>query len=226
MIILAIETSNDVCGAALIEDGKISAEKNLILPKNSSSEIFGLVGKISRGKKISAVAVDIGPGSFTGIRIGVSMARAYSQFLGIPAVGIPSLDCMAYNAAAANAAPVRPKDVRHHCICPVIDALRNEVYTARFEGLKRKSRYGIVEICDLEKFFGPCAAVAGSMCLLKKISGKFKRVETCLTAGAVGMLALEKLKRNGLRTDYSRILPFYMRKSFAEERSAAKKVRK
>ena len=72
MRILAIETSNDACGAALIENGNISAEKNIILPKNSSSEIFGIVEKICGNKKISAVAVDTGPGSFTGIRVGMA----------------------------------------------------------------------------------------------------------------------------------------------------------
>ena len=213
MGILAIETSNNVCGAAFIDKGCVVAEKNLILPKNSSSEIFRIVRQVSGNKKISAVAVDIGPGSFTGIRIGVSLARAYSQFLKIPAAGIPSLDCLVYNA-------VKRENIGGD-IYPLIDALRDEVYTAHFTGIKRNSQYRIIKICDLKKYFAKGAVIVGNSEILKKINGNYNRVETDFSASAVGYLAIEIIK--GKRCpNFKDILPFYMRRSFAEECSAAK----
>jgi len=214
MGILAIETSNNVCGAAFMDEGNVVAEKNLILPKNSSSEIFHIVKRVSKKRDISAIAVDIGPGSFTGIRIGVSLARAYSQFLRIPAVGIQSLDCLVYDA------------IKQENICgdiyPLIDALRDEVYTAHFWGIKRKSGYQIKKIDDLKEYLAKGSIIVGSPEVLKKIRGSYKRIEAGFTASAVGYLALEKIK-SGVRSNYTDLVPFYMRRSFAEERSAEKK---
>src|SRR3989339_220127 len=144
MKILAIETSSEVCGAALIFDNKIISEKNILLPKKSSSKIFEIVKKVLKDEKIDCVAVDIGPGSFTGIRIGVSFARTYGQFLKIPVIGVSSLDCLVYkfNSMHLN---------EYKKIYPVIDALRDEVYTARYSGLKKETEYQIMKIEELKK---------------------------------------------------------------------------
>ena len=77
MKILAIETSGDICGVALLSKDRIISEKNVLLPKNSSSRIFEIIKEVSKKIDFDCLAVDIGPGSFTGIRIGVSLARAY-----------------------------------------------------------------------------------------------------------------------------------------------------
>ena len=213
MGILAIETSNNVCGAAFIENDGTAAEKNLILPKNSSSEIFNIINKVSKNRVITAVAVDIGPGSFTGIRIGVALARAYSQFLKIPAAGVSSLDCLVYDAVTQKRASGN--------IYPVIDALRGEVYTARFSGIKRKSQYRIIKIDDLNKYFLKGSSITGNPDILSKIRGGYTKIETEFSAATVGYLAVSKLKKTK-PGNFNEILPFYMRRSFAEECSNKK----
>ena len=108
----------------------------IFLPKNSSSKIFDVIKNVTKKNlQFSAIAVDVGPGSFTGSRIGVSLARVYGQFLELPVIGVSCLDCLVFNA-------VKHKNVSGK-IFPIVDALRGEVYTAEYDGLKRKTKYKI-----------------------------------------------------------------------------------
>lgn len=204
--ILAIETSGDICGAALISAGKVIAEKNVFFPKNSSSKIFDILGFVTKkDPDFNAIAVDIGPGSFTGIRIGISLARIYGQMLKLPVAGVSSLDCIVFNALKSRKIPGK--------IFPVIDALRDEVYTAEYEGLKKKSGYRTIKIEKFRKILDNESTVAGAAEICKKISAE-KSVVAGVSASAVGLLALNKFKKN----NYSDVLPLYVRMAFAEER--------
>jgi len=208
--ILAIETSGELCGVALIQNGKVVAEKNILLPKNSSSKIFDIIENVTKkDSKLDAVAVDIGPGSFTGTRIGVSLARAYGQFLKLPVIGISSLDCMVFNA-------LKQKNIKG-MIFPVIDALRCEVYTAGYEGQRRISEYRIISIDKLTKMSDKkTVVVCGKKIFKKNPVGRCIAVD--ITASAVGLLAWDKLSKNK-KYSYDRVLPLYLRRAFAEDRN-------
>jgi len=206
MKILAIETSGNICGAAVISGDKIIAEKNIFLPKNSSSKIFDIIKNITKKNlQFDAMAVDVGPGSFTGIRIGVSLARAYGQFLKVPVISVSSLDCLVFNALK----DAMLKNVSGK-IFPIVDALRGEVYTAEYEGLKRKSEYKIIEVEKFLKMLDNKSTIVGSYEICRKISLK-KCVITDISASSVGFVALSKFKKNK-NYDYNEVLPLYIRR--------------
>ncbi|MBN1385092.1 MAG: tRNA (adenosine(37)-N6)-threonylcarbamoyltransferase complex dimerization subunit type 1 TsaB [Elusimicrobia bacterium] len=209
MKILAIETSGDICGVALLNKDRIIAEKNAVLPRNSSSSIFEMLKTVSKKAVFDCLAVDIGPGSFTGIRIGVSLARAYGQFLKIPVIGISSLDCLVFNAVSKNNISGK--------IYSVIDALREEVYMGEYDGLKRKKEYKIITIKKLKEMLNGKCTVVGDKRVCEKINNKYINVK--LTASAVGFLAIAKFSEEQNSTNYKGILPLYIRRAFAEERT-------
>lgn len=209
MKVLAIETSGDICGAALISGDGVVSEKNILLPKNSSSGIFEIVKEISSKTDYDYLAVDIGPGSFTGIRIGVSFARAYGQFLKIPVAGISSLDCLVFNAVFKHSVSGK--------IYPVIDALREELYTAEYCGMKRKKEYQIITIEKFKKMLNSKHTIVGSRKICEKIGKDCINIQ--LTASAIGLLAAAVFMKKGIVASYKDTVPLYIRRAFAEERA-------
>ncbi|MEW6555767.1 MAG: tRNA (adenosine(37)-N6)-threonylcarbamoyltransferase complex dimerization subunit type 1 TsaB [Elusimicrobiota bacterium] len=215
MKILAIETSGNTCGAALVCDTEIITEQNIFLPKKSSSKIFEIINGITKKHRFDAVAVDTGPGSFTGIRIGISLARVFGQFLKIPVVGISSLDCLVYSAIQGINFTSR--------IFPIVDAFREEVYTAQYTGLKRETEYKIVKISNLEKLAGKKSVLAGEPEILKKIATETNFMETnfiCVQqlASTVGFLAYKKFKKKeNITGGYETVLPLYIRHAYVDE---------
>lgn len=138
MLILGIETSTSwpsvtigseqgIIGSCLVSRGASHGE--FILPA-----IEFLMGQANIGyRNVSAVAVGLGPGLFTGMRIGIATAKTIAQALSVPIVGVGSLDLLAF-------------DVRysHKLICPVVDAKRKEVFFAFYRqvpgGITRVSK--------------------------------------------------------------------------------------
>ncbi|MDD2217618.1 MAG: tRNA (adenosine(37)-N6)-threonylcarbamoyltransferase complex dimerization subunit type 1 TsaB [Eubacteriales bacterium] len=126
MYILAIETTGAKCSVAITdENGKITELENY----GKFAHLQSLVPMISellesselRTEDITAIAVSQGPGSFTGIRIGVTTARALAQALDIPVVAVPTLKSFVYHS-----------DEGKGVVCPVFDARRNQVYGAAY----------------------------------------------------------------------------------------------
>lgn len=129
-IILNIETSTDVCSAAL-SDGKEILFENRSYEGHSHASLLGVYVeealKVLREKnlKLDAVAVSFGPGSYTGLRIGVSLAKGLCFGMGIPLIGVPTLQLLASTAIRQDA------DAQQGTLyCPMIDARRMEVYAA------------------------------------------------------------------------------------------------
>lgn len=126
MKVLAIETSSYCGSVALVEDGEVLGEVFFnIGPKNSEKIVLSidwLIKNLNIPKdQINAVAVSKGPGSFTSLRVGVSIAKGISYSLGIDIVGVPSSRIIASNCAGINTQ-----------ICTLIDAKRKEVYASLF----------------------------------------------------------------------------------------------
>ena len=129
MRVLGIETSGSLCGCAVVEDERLAGQKVSHLPGEHVEKLVQLIGdlleEISVGiDGLDGVAVSLGPGSFTGLRIGLGTAKGICFGTGLPLAGVPTLDAMAET--------VCPWD---GYIVPVRDARRGEIYMATFRSL-------------------------------------------------------------------------------------------
>lgn len=129
--IILIETSTALCSTALSEDGKIISKREDAGRRHASltapfiKEMLDEQGLAV--KDCSAVCVSMGPGSYTGLRVGVSSAKGLCFGAGIPLMAVGSLDTLVWQAIDEG---LVPENCRH--IVPMIDARRMEVYTAVF----------------------------------------------------------------------------------------------
>ena len=128
-LILNIETSTTVCSVALAKEGEVINVKECNEGANHSVLLGEYIDQILQEENIDvsnldAVAISMGPGSYTGLRIGVSMAKGLCYGANIPLIAIPTLKAMAYGMSQTHG-----KDIYY---CPMIDARRMEVYTALY----------------------------------------------------------------------------------------------
>ena len=148
-LILNIETATDMCSVSLAQNGKVLNVREDSTGKSHSSVITLFIRSILEDagyslKDLDAVAVGKGPGSFTGLRIGVSTAKGLCMSLGIPLIGVSTLKSMAVGMlgklknedfldglAERNNRPV--PDLKDILLCPMIDARRMEAYYAVFD---------------------------------------------------------------------------------------------
>lgn len=156
--ILNIETSTEVCSVSLVRNGE-----TLFLKENAEGlnhaqlltvyieELFETAGFDK--KQLDAVAVSKGPGSYTGLRIGVSVAKGLCYGLNIPLIGIGSIDAMGHYVAD-NVAEYYAGNNEKLLFCPMIDARRMEVYTAIFNKNGEKIQAVTAEIIDENSFAG------------------------------------------------------------------------
>lgn len=126
MWMLGIETSGPTASAGLMEDGVLRAEYALMHTRTHSETILPLVERLMEDlslapESLSAIAVDIGPGSFTGVRIGVCTANAMALALGIPVIGVPSLRVL-YEGVCVSDRP----------IAVLLDARNENLYSALY----------------------------------------------------------------------------------------------
>jgi tRNA threonylcarbamoyladenosine biosynthesis protein TsaB len=150
--LLAIETATPRVSVAFGADGCVRGEVALEGSRRHAEQLAPAIEYL-RGETgcsldgVAAVAVGIGPGLFTGLRVGVTTARVIAQTLRVPAIGVPTLDLVAY--------PVRHSD---RLIVAIVDARRREVFSARYRsvpgGLQRIGEYEVgpadAIACELE----------------------------------------------------------------------------
>lgn len=128
--LIMIETSTSLCSTAIAEDGKVIAERISDEPRAHASLTALFVSEMLKeaGLRVSdcdAVAVSEGPGSYTGLRVGVSTAKGLCFGAGIPLIAVGTLDTLVWQAKEEGLVPDGCK-----YIVPMIDARRMEVYTA------------------------------------------------------------------------------------------------
>lgn len=142
MKLIAIDTSTEYLSLGVSEDKKILFAETILLEKRHSTELLPILEKVLKRLKLSIREIDgfivgLGPGSFTGLRIGISMVKAMAVSLEKPIVGVPTLDCLA--------ASVKENGVP---IAPLVDAKRQQVYAALYERknglLKKKVKEKVV----------------------------------------------------------------------------------
>ena len=155
-LILCIETATPVCSVALVRDGKILSYKESS-KKNSHSEVITifindlLKESNNNFSDLDAVAVSKGPGSYTGLRIGVSTAKGLCYALDIPLIAINTLQSMAFGMAESLKKNTSGQTAST-LLCPMIDARRMEVYSAIYNINNKEVRETKAEIIDKYSF--------------------------------------------------------------------------
>lgn len=127
MKILAIDSSGLVASVAIITENELIGEYTINYKKTHSQTLLPMLDAVVKMvdldlKDIDAIAVAMGPGSFTGLRIGSSTAKGLGLALNKPIIEVPTVDGLAYNIGATD-----------YLICPLMDAKRNQVYTGLYE---------------------------------------------------------------------------------------------
>lgn len=131
MKILAADTSSSVCSVAIWDEGRIVSEINIDYKLTHSETLMPLVDACLDYvhldvKEIDVFAVSVGPGSFTGVRIGVCSVKAMAQALSKPIAAVDTLEALAQNVCGFEG-----------IVCPIIDARRGQVYYAGFQKDRR-----------------------------------------------------------------------------------------
>jgi len=225
MRILALDTSTDVASVAISEAGVIIGEYSCNKGKTHSQKLMPMIQSLLDKVGLSAADMDafsasIGPGSFTGLRIGVTTVKAMAFAAGKPVISVPTLDALAYNLPMSTS-----------LICPMIDARNNQVFTAVYRfingKLKRLTDYLGIHINELVDIILP---MEGEVVLLGDAAGMHgdfftqqlgERVyiapqNTALAkASSVAALACDAYTAGKLENCYD-MVPFYLRKSQAE----------
>ncbi len=156
-IILNIETSTEVCSVTLAENGNTLFQKESTEGLNHSELLTVFIRDLFKEndfdlKNIDAVAVSKGPGSYTGLRIGVSVAKGLCYGLNIPLIGVGSLEAMGVHTAQNPADYYSGSGADGLLFCPMIDARRMEVYTALYNSKGEEIQPVSAKIIDENSF--------------------------------------------------------------------------
>jgi len=215
-LILSIDTSTKVCSVALHQYGKLLAINELHTEKSHSGMLTKLCENVVKYagfslKSLDAVAVAKGPGSYTGLRIGVSTAKGFCFALDKPLISVNTLEAMAYQ--------VKDFYDETHLLCPMIDARRMEVYCQIFDNpmniiseteAKVIDKLSFSELLNEKKivFFGDGAAKCQAEIIHK--NAVFLNIEIHPSAKMVGLLATIFFEKS-LFENIVTFEPFYLK---------------
>lgn len=237
MWILAFETTGPMASVAIINENNEIKEKVGEKGYNHLTSLIPMTKLLLEEsglspQDLSGVAASVGPGSFTGIRIGVSSARALGQALGIPCLRVPTLQTFLYNSKGSF-------DEELRLLCPVLDARRDQLYGAVFykgqilveEGSYSLSDYlnriGSLAIkdCDQAIFYGDGInrynEAITSWGNSNKIKVFFAKEEEKYQRASSGAIIAKDQWEKGNHISYNDLLPEYMRLPEAEQKRIA-----
>ena len=169
MYFVSFETSTKIFSLAINKDEKVLRYRNLKAALVLEDSILPALDKIldSAGIKFSQIdgfAIALGPGSFTSLRVGLSMVKAFAMATGRPVVGIPTLDIIAYGIQNLG----KGFD-QYDEICVINDARRGKVYACLYGPKKRRSDYLLTSLDDvLEKVHGVTLFVGDALGVYRK----------------------------------------------------------
>lgn len=227
MKVLAIDSSSVVAGVAILDGEQLLYEVYHHHKRNHSEIIMPLVEEALLSsdlmpESIALFAVSGGPGSFTGLRIGVSTIKGLAQAVEKPVVAVPTLDALAWNVANTDA-----------IVCPIMDARRAQVYTSVYswqgEDCVRLMPYSALHIEELithlnsykktVTFVGDGAPVYRSL-LEERMGKQAVFVPPYLTYQRASVIAHigQKEAKAGNAIHYKDLKPFYLRQSQAEQK--------
>lgn len=212
---MALETSTLAGGVALLDGERVIGEYVLDVRVTHSERLMPAIDRllVDAGwtpASLEGLAVAVGPGSFTGLRIGLSAIKGLAWALGLPVAAVPTLDAMAATLPFAGLP-----------VCPVLDARRHEVYCSLYRwdgaGMRREWDYLAVALEELaERLSEPTILVGESASTIVsrhvRVAPPHRRLPS---AAAVGVLGLARLEAGDV-VSATELTPFYLRPSQAE----------
>ena len=221
MILLSFDTSAGTASTALLEDERVIGQSALTDGNRHSEVLLPMAERLLEAGGLTADDVDLfccttGPGSFTGVRIGVATVKGLAFGRNVPCIGVSALEALAVTAAGTAG-----------LICPVLDARRNQVYHALFEsdgtGIRR---LGEDAVGDLDELCGTLFKIGKPVCFCgdaaRAAQDRFQGTGTVLfpetadTCAAGAARAALRLYREGVRTRDTDLRPVYLRVPQAE----------
>ncbi|MCD7723468.1 MAG: tRNA (adenosine(37)-N6)-threonylcarbamoyltransferase complex dimerization subunit type 1 TsaB [Clostridiales bacterium] len=224
MLMLSVESSATTASAALTQDDKVIKFKMVNDGKTHSEVLMPLIEYVMQGytcQNLNAIAISTGPGSFTGVRIGVATVKGIAFANSIGCIGISTLEAIAHNFTDTNTV-----------ICAAMDARRNQFYTALFLSengkIKRLSPDSALEYTKIEE---QLSLLGGAQVI---IAGDGAEKLSCLiNVKGAGLAPKEKRFQNALGVarasagrpvvDPVSLVPIYLRPSSAERNIRLKK---
>lgn len=215
MRVLAVETSTLAGGVALLDGDHLIAEYLLDVRVTHSERLMAVVDRVLVDAgltldDIDGLAVAVGPGSFTGLRIGLGTVKGLAFARSVPIAAVPTLDAMAATVPYASLP-----------VCPVVEARRDEVYACRYRWdgreMRREWDYLAMRPVELAERFDEPVLLVGDAAT--SIVSPYARVAPVArrtpSPACVGQLGLERLAR-GETVSAADLAPFYLRPSQAE----------
>ena len=233
MNILGIDTSSEVAAVAVMNEEKLIAEYILNYKKTHSKNLMPMIDQVLKScdmkmDDIDLIGVCTGPGSFTGLRIGVATAKAMAHVKDMPLVSVDTLSALAFNMSTSKG-----------YIVPILDAQRGQVYSASYlweNGTLKMTRdirvEKLEELIDYLKTLDGTAVVLGEAAnLYREVLESVENIEIppsshrLSRASSICEIAKEKYSR-GETTSHFDMSPLYIRKSQAEVQYEEKMKRK
>lgn len=222
MKVVGIETSGSIGSIAVCDGKKTVGKKTFGRPPGHGNEIVSSLAAIFDEVKwkpgdIDLISVSIGPGSYTGLRIGVTCAKTLAYGLRKPVIDVPTLDVLVENV----------KDNNAKTICPVIDAKRKSVYACIYDRVnnKRITYFLIISpdrliniLPEPTLIFGDGITPYKHLFTQKAFTILSDENLGIADAANVARLGLERYEQ-GMRCDINSLVPLYLKKSEAEEES-------
>jgi len=229
MKILAVDTATKSCSVAIVDKESLLTEMTVVNEQTHTKHLLDMIRLIVKhsGLNLSDLdgfAVTRGPGSFTGLRIGIGSVKGLAAAQGKPIAGVSSLDALA-----------RQVSFSPYLICALIDARRDEVYSSRYrfkdEKLKKEGKEQAVSPGDaLDEINEPCIFVgSGAVLYRKAIKDKLgeyayfaQEYENIIRASTVARLSMDRFENDDTE-DAETFVPNYIRKSDAQLKLQEKK---
>jgi tRNA threonylcarbamoyladenosine biosynthesis protein TsaB len=225
-LILSLETSAKVCSAAIHNKGELISSAEVHIDQSHASKLAVLISEVMQSASIQysqldAIATTSGPGSYTGLRIGTSMAKGLAVGLSRPIVSMGTLELLAHQVAG--------KNVGNMLLCPMIDARRMEVYCSLFNSsleVIQPTEAKIIDELSFQEhlkgnqilFFGDGA----SKCKEKLTSPNAKFITGIYPAAAhMGTISYTKFVK-GQVEDVVNFEPHYLKEFMIKKPAAAK----
>jgi len=222
MKILAVDTATKSCSVAIVDKESLLAEMTVVNEQTHTKHLLEMISLVIKHSglnlsDLNGYAVTRGPGSFTGLRIGISSVKGFAAAQGKPIAGVSSLDALA-----------RQVSFSPHLICSIIDARRDEVYSSKYRykdgNLKKEGKEQAVSPGDaLDEINEPCIFVGSGAVLYRNVIndklGEYayfaQACENTIRASTIARLSINRFEIDDT-DDVDTFVPNYIRKSNAQ----------